>query len=681
MLTIMVLAYLWMVYAPRLFPGLFPQPKPKAPVEVVDDFDNVDKPPEAPVAAQDPKPEKASEEKPAEEKPAVYEHVSHVLGSSDPSDPYYLKVTLNSVGACVESAEFNDPRYKTVAKPHDPLKILGFRPNEKVATWQTDVAAIDAQLKKTGGSLRTVDWQLQPGADVEHAEFRYQSPDQSLEVRKLYRLKQGGKDRDSDPAGYLLETELTLINLNKAEAGKNAPALNAKYRVQGPTGAPLEDPANQRMFTNIRIGALETPTKPDSVTAIATAADAVVKQIKTATDNNDPSAVKIWRAPLKYAGVDVQFFTALIVPEDQLKDNDGDKQPDPYFAEVRPMVTYEDEKHPERSDVSIQMTSRDLPLKAGESVTHRFQTYLGPKRWELLGSIGADPIIDRGGWITFPFIWSGLLSLMQFYHSHLHLVYGLAIIGLTLTVRMLMLPISIKQMVSSERMKKVAPELKAIKEKYANEPEKFLGAQREVYKRHGINPLAGCLPVFVSLPIYVALYSAIYSAVDLRLSRFLWIDNLAAPDHLFPLGFEVPWFGWTQFNLLPLITVGLFLWQSKSTMPPATNEQEEMQQKMMTWMMVMMGFMFYKVPAGLCVYFIASSLWGMCERKILNRLKPHLFDPNAVPPPPSDGPGDPKKKPVVETTLAKKGFWDTLQQMADEARKNTGSQSPNSKRK
>ena len=138
------------------------------------------------------------------------------------------------------------------------------------------------------------------------------------------------------------------------------------------------------------------------------------------------------------------------------------------------------------------------------------------------------------------------------------------------------------------------------------------------------------------------LYQALSTSVDLRRAPFLWFDNLAAPDALFPLPMKLPFLG-SDFNLLPIITTSLFLFQQKMFMPPPTDEQTRMQAKVFFWMTLMMGFMFYHVPAGLCVYFIASSVWSMGERKLLDRVVP-------TPPPatekklgsgPTDGPGKP----------------------------------------
>jgi YidC/Oxa1 family membrane protein insertase len=155
----------------------------------------------------------------------------------------------------------------------------------------------------------------------------------------------------------------------------------------------------------------------------------------------------------------------------------------------------------------------------------------------------------------------------------------------------------------------------------------------DLYRKHGVNPLGGCLPLFVQMPIFIGLYWSLYLSVNLRLSAFLYIDNLAAPDHLFRWGNNVPILSsilGPYLNLLPIITVILFVVQQKMFTPPAMDEQAAMQQKIMSYMMIFIGYMFYRVPSGLCLYFIASSLWGVAEKKLMP--KPSMSP--VTPPPP-----------------------------------------------
>ena len=186
-------------------------------------------------------------------------------------------------------------------------------------------------------------------------------------------------------------------------------------------------------------------------------------------------------------------------------------------------------------------------------------------------------------------------------------------------VRLMMFPLGRKQALMAKKMQELQPYLKEIQEKYKDDKEQQTRETLALYKRHEVNPVGGCLPALIQLPIFVGLWQALNNSVALRHASFLWIKNLAAPDMLFQFPFEVPFLG-NYFNLLPFLVVALMLVQTKLFSPPATTPEAEMQQKMMKYMMIFMAFMFYKVPSGLGIYFITSSLWSIGERLLLPKI-------------------------------------------------------------
>ena len=200
-------------------------------------------------------------------------------------------------------------------------------------------------------------------------------------------------------------------------------------------------------------------------------------------------------------------------------------------------------------------------------------------------------------------------------------------------VRCLMIPVSRKTALNAQMMQHLQPQMKEIADKYKDNMEKRAAAQRELFKKYNYNPLSGCFMGFIQLPIFIGLYRGLSVEVALRdqplIPGMSWCNNLAAPDQLMRWDSWMPSFlagetGWLgpYLNLLPLITCVLFLMQQKLFTPPPTDDQQKMMQKMMTFMMVFMGLLFFKVPAGLCLYFITSSIWGIAERKMLP--KPRL---------------------------------------------------------
>lgn len=336
-----------------------------------------------------------------------------------------------------------------------------------------------------------------------------------------------------------------------------------------------------------------------------------------------------WGTPFRYLGVEVQYFASLLMPEDQRPI--ADRMKNPWVKLIEPVLIAERKEDGRLNDVSFVLESTPISLPANGTVTRSWELFAGPKRESLLEPLGASEILDTGrflwfqnaGWVAA--ISKGMLWVMGKIHG-LGASYWLAIICLTVLVRGAMFPISRKQAILAAKMKELQPKITELKTKFGDDQEKFLKAQMELFRKHGYGPLgpmvsaSGCLPIFLQLPIFVGLYNALQNSVDLRMAGFLWIDNLAAPDAIARLPFAIPYLG-ADVNVLPFITVVLFYIQQKLFMPPATTPEQEAQYKMMNFMMLFMGVFFYHVPAGLCLYFIASSLWSIAERKLLARTR------------------------------------------------------------
>jgi YidC/Oxa1 family membrane protein insertase len=320
-------------------------------------------------------------------------------------------------------------------------------------------------------------------------------------------------------------------------------------------------------------------------------------------------------------------------------------------------------------DITVRVTTEAVSLQPGEEVVHKYLLYNGPVKVSQLydhaglESVPADlravpnDLVARYhdklclntltdyhspgmmGQFASSIYWTNLIikctNIMHAVLSWIHGVipnYGVCILVLTILVRGLMFPISRKQALTSIRMQQLVPELKKLQEKHKDDRQALGVAQMELYRKHGVNPFGSCWFLLLQMPIFMGLYFALQESIHFRLAEFwpTWINNLAAPDMLIRWGENIPWLSRPQdyggflylgpyFNLLPVIAVALMIAQQKMMTPPPTDEQQAMQQKMMKYMMIFFGLMFYKVAAGLCLYFIASSLWGFAERKLLPR--------------------------------------------------------------
>lgn len=595
-----------------------------------------------------------------------------VLGSLDPESGYFLQVSVTTEGASLIDAHLNDPLYQELKANKQPLKVLDeFIAGKDIRrSLDLDIKQLNEKLAPLKTDSKSANWKILEQVKDPHDPKIIQSvrmgltaPDGSIEVQKQYSLKKypvpEGKTfrefRDTDQAGYLVHFNINVINHGDA-------LQKLDYQLLGPVGVPLENADNTRKFRDVRIGFLQDDLEIDTVTLYA---PDIVEEVDAG------NVEKLTRA-FQFAGVDIQYFAALLTPDGKNYKPElvnGEMRSN-YYKSIEPVLISRSLKDVSQSSISVKINSVDMELAAGAEETHTYAMYVGPKRESLLGPpLQATEIMDFG---FFGPVAKLMLWLLTTLHS-IGLSYGLAIIGLTIMVRGSLYPLSRKQAVGAQKMKELQPQIAELKKKYGDDREKLGRAQMELFSKNNYNPLAGCLPIFLQLPIFFGLYTALNNAVQLRGTPFLWIDNLAAPDELFQLPFAIPFLG-DYFNLLPIVTVGLFVVQQKLFMPPPTDKDQELQHKIMNYMMIAMGFMFYRVPAGLCVYFIASSLWGICERKLLDfQSKRHPSPAAATDSKTIEVKAESKKNQAPKKDTSnndkpeKKGWFARLQEIADQA--------------
>ena len=164
-----------------------------------------------------------------------------------------------------------------------------------------------------------------------------------------------------------------------------------------------------------------------------------------------------------------------------------------------------------------------------------------------------------------------------------------------------------------------SPELKYLQEQYKGDRQKMATKQMELWKKHGVNPLGGCLPVLIQIPIFMALYQSFCHSADLRGQSFLWIRDLTLPDQVMAL-FSIPGFGLITVNPLPILYIVVTIWMSMLQKPPTGGDpQQEQMFKMMRWLPVVFGLIFYNMPAGLVLYFTVQAVLSTIEMKLVKR--------------------------------------------------------------
>jgi YidC/Oxa1 family membrane protein insertase len=248
---------------------------------------------------------------------------------------------------------------------------------------------------------------------------------------------------------------------------------------------------------------------------------------------------------------------------------------------------------------------------SGPPAIDRYTLFIGPKELDTLRPLGRgfERSIDFGyfGFISIPFLY-----VLHFFHRFTG-SYGLDIILLTVLIKVLMAPLTHKSFVSMKQMQKLQPQMERLKEKYGADKEKLNKEIMELYRRNGVNPLGGCLPMVLQFPVFIGLYNALSTPIELRHAPFLWIKDLSRPD------WESLPFSLGDWHLgIPVLTLlmgaSMFVQQ---WMTPSAGDPN--QRKMMMLMPLMFTFMFVSFPAGLTVYWLINNILSIGQQYWINR--------------------------------------------------------------
>ena len=260
--------------------------------------------------------------------------------------------------------------------------------------------------------------------------------------------------------------------------------------------------------------------------------------------------------------------------------------------------------------VAARYLQPEKALQPGTQYTYKYQLFMGPKRIQELRNVGNDlqKVVDFG-W--FDIIAKPCLWLMNLFYSVIP-NYGVAIIIMTLLVKLLLWPLGQKSYKSMSEMKKIQPLMKEIREKYKDDKQRMNQEDMGLYRTYKINPLGGCLPMVVQLPVFFALYRMLYEAIELRHAPFfLWIDDLAAPDRLFRFDFSIPFMEPPYGIPVLTIVMGASMLLQQKMSPPMGDAT---QAKMMMFMPIIFTFIFINFSSGLVLYWLVNNILSIAQQ-------------------------------------------------------------------
>ncbi|MDI6448953.1 membrane protein insertase YidC [Anaerobaca lacustris] len=544
------------------------------------------------------------------------------IGSVDPRSGFKFQLELDSQGAAIRTATFSEFKDRDHKDPQplvflSPVQLSNGREMLSMANKGLVLVDQNRQLSLDALSWRTL------GAETTDAGGRTVSFEATItdaQDRPFLRLT---RTYHVQPDSYLVESTLTIDNLSGG-------VQNVRYDLRGPLG--LEREAFRQDMRGA-IGGFQGAEGQVVRSKIEW------KNLAKAAGTPLPIEAKNGGGPFLWAAAVNKYFAAILVPVPDANDAyvdwiagrtgrlynpDGDAKADTGDETIG-------------LDFSVASTTLNPGGQAGSSRTYSFQLYLGPKdkslfdKNELYKRLGFVQTIDFMGCccpasIINPLAF-GILAIMKGMYAVIQ-NYGIVIIILVFLMRLIMHPITKKSQVSMSRMSQLAPRAEEIKKKYANNKQEMNKRLMELYREQGASPIMGFLPMLVQMPIWIALWSAVYTSIDLRGAAFLpfWITDLSMPDALIRWSpFTIPLLGWkvASLNVLPLL-MGVAFYLQQKLMPTqanaATNPQMAQQQKMMMIMMpLLFPLMLYNGPSGVNLYIMASTFAGVIEQHVIRK--------------------------------------------------------------
>ena len=297
-----------------------------------------------------------------------------------------------------------------------------------------------------------------------------------------------------------------------------------------------------------------------------------------------------------------------------------------YFSlTTKPPVSFKTVYSNRLQDNKLQsrIGSDSFTVASNSSVTHDFVLYAGPNKYKDVRALKLD--FEDSIYLGFTGSIGRILFVIL---EHIHMLaknWGLSIILLTAFINILLFPLTFKGIKAMKQMQALQPKMEALRKAHKNDAQKLNREVMELYKKYKINPMSGCLPMILQMPIFFALYQVLMRSIELRGAPFLWIKDLSQPDRLIMFKTPILLLG-GELNLLPiLMAIAMFFQQKLSTPANAgADDQIVQQQKMMAVMMpILFGFLFYRLPSGLVMYWLTNTLLTVAEQEIF--LKKQMF--------------------------------------------------------
>ncbi len=464
----------------------------------------------------------------------------------------------------------------------EPVEILP--QGDRAVSSGLDAAVFHAADMELGRMLFSTDapGRLDVGGAPRRVTFAVRT-EGDLEIRKTYTFV---------PDSYEIQLDLELAAVGpQAETARRMLGMPRRVRFGWPQGIASTESGDRLEEAAFR--------------SFAKVGEELEFKKRGGLDSSVEKVHGVYEGAVRFVGVQNKYFTIVGLP------GQGGSAPD------GTVILSGDQPR------NLQTWSMELPLTtegAGPGAFARgtIALYIGPQESDILKAygVGLDKTMELG-WALFRPLTEATLWIMYQMRRFIP-NWGVIIILFSVLTKIAFYPLTKTSTQSMKRMQQLQPKIKEIQEKHKDNQEKQSKAMMELYQKEKINPMAGCLPLLLQMPVFVALYQALAHTIALRNTPFVgWIDDLSKPDALFSLPFSLPFLG-SDFNLLPLVMTGTMVIQTRLT-PTAAASGGQMAM-MNTMMPIIFLFFFYQMPSGLVLYWLVNNLMTIYQTWRIHRM-------------------------------------------------------------
>lgn len=444
---------------------------------------------------------------------------------------------------------------------------------QRVVLNSAQSAPIGAIIEQPSGPTPTLPEFTASTGSNSVVQFERTTPEQ-LSIRKKFSFEKSSENKDN----YVIEMDVDLENRG------TKPYQSAGYFVALGSAAPIH-PKDYPSYTRL-VWCIDGRAKGIDVGWFGSSGGFLGVGQRAARPYYQENI-----SGAEWVAVSNQFFTTLMAPLTAKATGVWGRHFD---------IDYSPEQKLQAVEGAMGMPG--FQLQPGQTHSARFEIYAGPKIYHRLAQLPHNEaeVMDFG---MFKIVCQFLLNFMNLLHSWLH-DYGLAILALTTVIKLSLWPIQNRANRSMRQMAALSPKMQELKDKYKDDPTRMNQELMKLYKQYGINPVGGCLPMMIQIPIFFGLFKMLGQAVELRNAKFLWVKDLSQPDTIAHL----PLLGW-PVNIIPLCMAATQVWLMAMT--PKTGDPT--QRRIMMFMPLIFLFICYNFAAALALYYTAQNLFSILQ--------------------------------------------------------------------